>query len=711
MIYEEPTSKPSRRPSKRRKIASADPPGIHVVQMMKQRDKQLLIQEDQMSASDLPGDFPPELAYRALAAYSLLRTLSLQLRLSPFTPNVFLRALYLPYPNKILGQVHVSLLRVLLPHLQLGYTYKANGGHMHKRRTVDNLRWPLLAGDNLTYLDSLSWPLFFDDYCHLTADRLYASYNDPELHLDFRNAGMQPVGLGDYEYDYAAFDDEDDDEDAEFQNLVNQTGQQVMEDHDLNFLKSSSLSSMYPSGLLLRQNVELKQSMAGTVSLERDQRVGRSNRGYEELGNSDSDSEYGDKVDDTDDDAAAWVPKGRRKAMARKRKARKQKRKLEGKETSPSRSDPITLPRKQINKRDVALKPESDTKSKVSTQISPKKFKAGDEVKLKSTTDSSSVLAAQPTPKKFNSPLKSPTLPYDSKVMEVEISMRPSLDLTTPTSVVEHTSTPLVIRSDATAETYRERRGESKMGSPIEKPKKGFKVQQRKIEERIEAISAIKPLSNADDQDVSDTSLTTKTGVKDALGSNKSIAVATTTKVEDLSTPDAVEFSFSSANQNLVDGKFISTETSKQPETEKKIDRGIEEKSKRINKIPGAKALQTSSSLNHSSGNKHPLPLPNKSKLASTSESASTSGTNKTRIKPRLPISSKRAVDGSHLNRSQSNVQPQQEHQILQMALQFQSQHKQRGVGLPLEHKDFVGSAVPQLVGSGMMREIGRAHV
>ena len=65
-----------------------------------------------ISTCALPGDFPPELSFRALAAYSLLRTLSLQLRLSPFTPNVFLRALYLPYPNKLMGQVHVSLLQL-----------------------------------------------------------------------------------------------------------------------------------------------------------------------------------------------------------------------------------------------------------------------------------------------------------------------------------------------------------------------------------------------------------------------------------------------------------------------------------------------------------------------------------------------------------------------------------------------------------------------
>jgi hypothetical protein len=158
--------------------------------------------ESQLSASSLPGaDFDSQLSYRALAAYSLLRTLSVSLRLSPFTPNAFLRALYLPVPNKLLGQIHVALLRVLLTK-QLQYSFKAKGRHWHKRRSLDNLRWPLRGGDNLTYMDRLSWRLFYDDYCHLTADRLYSQYNDEELHLDFRYMGMQPVGLEEYQYDY-----------------------------------------------------------------------------------------------------------------------------------------------------------------------------------------------------------------------------------------------------------------------------------------------------------------------------------------------------------------------------------------------------------------------------------------------------------------------------------------------------------------------------
>ena len=149
---------------------------------------------DHLIASSLPEGFPPELAFRALAAYSLLRTLSRELRLSPFTPNVFLRALLLPYPNRLLGEIHSALLRVLLPSLQMGYSYRERGGSISvaKKRRVDGVWWDLRAGDNLTYLDGLSWPLFYDDYVHLTADVLWGlcAMDAPEQHVNFRNAAM-----------------------------------------------------------------------------------------------------------------------------------------------------------------------------------------------------------------------------------------------------------------------------------------------------------------------------------------------------------------------------------------------------------------------------------------------------------------------------------------------------------------------------------------
>ena len=110
-----------RRKRKRRKLSNKSLP-------TPARPRDVLPSE--FAASELPNGFPPELAFRALAAYSLLRTLSCELRLSPFTPNVFLRALYLPVPNKLLGQIHASLLRILLASLNMGYSCRPKGNNI-----------------------------------------------------------------------------------------------------------------------------------------------------------------------------------------------------------------------------------------------------------------------------------------------------------------------------------------------------------------------------------------------------------------------------------------------------------------------------------------------------------------------------------------------------------------------------------------------------
>jgi DDT domain len=145
-----------------------------------------------LSASDLPEGFPDDLAFRALAIYTTLRTLSIQLRLAPFTPHAFLQALLLPYPNRLLGSVHVHILRILLNHLQMGYNWKDTSSavappiEVLKKRKIDGIKWPLRAGDNLLFLDMYTWPLFYDDYCHLTADVLYSAMFDETDHIDGR---------------------------------------------------------------------------------------------------------------------------------------------------------------------------------------------------------------------------------------------------------------------------------------------------------------------------------------------------------------------------------------------------------------------------------------------------------------------------------------------------------------------------------------------
>jgi DDT domain len=148
-----------------------------------------------ITASDLPEGFPSELAYRALAVYSLLRTLSIELRLAPFTPNVFLRALYLPFPNRLLGKIHVALLRILLTNLQLGYHWHDKMPPMDvvKKRLVDGLKWPLRAGDCFRLLDTYTWPIFYDDYCHLTADIIHASLHDKTDFAEQRNVDVSGI--------------------------------------------------------------------------------------------------------------------------------------------------------------------------------------------------------------------------------------------------------------------------------------------------------------------------------------------------------------------------------------------------------------------------------------------------------------------------------------------------------------------------------------
>lgn len=180
------------RPHKRRRRVKKQ-----TLQIPKSNEKEFT---DPLVASTLPSGFPEELAFRALAAYSLLRTLSTQLALSPFTPISFLRALYLPIPSNLIGRVHVALLRKLLLNLKMGYHFGEKNQpflDVSKKRKVDGISWPLRAGDNLQMLDSISWPVFYDDYCHLTADVLYQSMNDDKLYLDTRTMGSLMDGLND----------------------------------------------------------------------------------------------------------------------------------------------------------------------------------------------------------------------------------------------------------------------------------------------------------------------------------------------------------------------------------------------------------------------------------------------------------------------------------------------------------------------------------
>jgi len=131
-------------------------------------------------ASVLPSAFPPSLSFRALAAYSTIRTLSVQLRLSPFSPIAFLRALSLPLQSRLIGDIHSSILRILYASNDLGiYHYRGDGLSKMKlppKNQNDGIseyvsRKDFLypnAGENLLYLDHITWPLYLCDYVNLT---------------------------------------------------------------------------------------------------------------------------------------------------------------------------------------------------------------------------------------------------------------------------------------------------------------------------------------------------------------------------------------------------------------------------------------------------------------------------------------------------------------------------------------------------------------
>ncbi len=173
----------------------------------------------------IPSNFSPGHSYRAAAAYSLLRTLSKELRLSPFTLQAFTSALMLPIPTKLLGEVHVRALRVLFAseaaaHRNVGgggsngnmggYHYenfgdggivdliarrrrskrntsgggrKENSGSLEttkveEREEVEYEYVRKRGGNNLFFLDLCTWPLFYQDYALMSTEGNYLDVMD-----------------------------------------------------------------------------------------------------------------------------------------------------------------------------------------------------------------------------------------------------------------------------------------------------------------------------------------------------------------------------------------------------------------------------------------------------------------------------------------------------------------------------------------------------
>ena len=181
----------------------------------------------------LPPIFSPEHTFRATAAYSLLRTLSNELRLSPFTLQAFTNALMLPLPSKLLGEIHVRVLRILFANGGMGrdwgtYAKFGDGGLekiTRKKRTSktdvphDKLRvggtsndlvqdgdMELITkrgGNNLYFLDTTTWPLFYQDYALATEDTFRDIMNEGgrdgdengvnEEFINVKSIAMQPL--------------------------------------------------------------------------------------------------------------------------------------------------------------------------------------------------------------------------------------------------------------------------------------------------------------------------------------------------------------------------------------------------------------------------------------------------------------------------------------------------------------------------------------
>lgn len=132
---------------------------------------------------EIPAEFLPSHSYRATAAYSLLRTLSKELRLSPFTLQAFLQGLMLPVPSRLMGEVHVRVMRLLCANIGMG-SYSRFGEGTLSARTK--------RGDNLYFLDSGTWPLFYEEYV-LATESKFVDLDDGKASIDTRTAIMFPT--------------------------------------------------------------------------------------------------------------------------------------------------------------------------------------------------------------------------------------------------------------------------------------------------------------------------------------------------------------------------------------------------------------------------------------------------------------------------------------------------------------------------------------
>lgn len=125
--------------------------------------------------------------------------------MSPFTLQSFLSALMLPIPSRLLGEVHVRVMRVLFANIGMGSYGKLGRGDgpiflKRAKRNIlandaedDEIAEEFVRArgcDNLYYLDSLTWPLFYEDYVIATEGKFVDEMADKDEFIDGRSAAM-----------------------------------------------------------------------------------------------------------------------------------------------------------------------------------------------------------------------------------------------------------------------------------------------------------------------------------------------------------------------------------------------------------------------------------------------------------------------------------------------------------------------------------------
>jgi hypothetical protein len=150
---------------------------------------------DALVGTQIPPSFPREEVFRAMTLYSAIRTLSFPLRLSPFTPTTFLRGLAMPVMNRLIGEIHVSLLKTLFVELGRGADfYRLSTSLMSEELRPKKVGSGVVDSDDvmgsdcLTYMNESTWPLFYVDYVEATQDKFAVLEEIPtelnKVHLD-----------------------------------------------------------------------------------------------------------------------------------------------------------------------------------------------------------------------------------------------------------------------------------------------------------------------------------------------------------------------------------------------------------------------------------------------------------------------------------------------------------------------------------------------